>query len=408
MTRLLLLQPLILALGLGAPASLQSQELLVSKVELKGASDPRVARYLTVKVGEALDPETVRSTVLILSATDLFDEVSAEQETEADGSLRLVFKVLETPRLGEVRFVTRTTDAGPDRPVDSSLSKDLLMASGLRTREPFRDRTLVDASTRMTEWLRSHGFPRATIEIEPLPEILESRHPGFTRDVRVRVLQTKREILVSSRIDGWPGALPPPKSPASLGEALTDETVNGWKDSLLGMLFKSAYYRAQIRTESVEGDLVFFVTAGPPFDLKLDLLTLEERGEARKRFEREGISQDTLEETMSAIEADYVRRGYREVEVDFQEVPNPPRATGEFVVRSGALWTLVAAEYQINGALGPPPEDAALEVGRRSRGRRPGFVMRSSSRGTPGLWFPTRNQASRRGPGFFSRSSPDL
>ena len=364
MTRRNLLPNLLVALGLWAPAPTQGQEIVVSRVELQGASDPRVARYLTVKAGDRFDPEAVRSSVLTLAATDLFDEVWAEQETEATGNLRLIFKVVETPRLGELVFVTRSAGVGSDQPVESSLSKELALASGLRAREAFRGGSLLEASNRMTEWLRANGYPRTTLEIEPLPEDVNSKQPGVTRDVRVRLLQAKRETLVSSRIDGWPGGLPAPRSPAKLGDVLTTEKVTEWRDELLSVLWKSAYYRAQIRTESVEGDLVFFVTAGPPFDLKLDVLVPKERDDARKRFEQEGLSQDALEETMSAIEADYVKRGYREVEVDFQEVPNPPRMTGEFVVRSGALWTLAAVEYQTNGAPGPTPDSAKLQAGR--------------------------------------------
>ena len=205
----------------------------VSTIEIQGASDPSVVRYLTVKVGQPGDAEVIRSSVLLLSALNLFDAITVEQEIAADGTLGLVFKVVETPRLGEMRFVTRSMETGLDVPVGSSLSKALERAAGLRTREPFRDKALVDASARMTEWLRANAYPRATIEIEPVQDAVVSRHRGFIRDLRVRVLMPKQETLVSSRIDGWPNTLPVPKSPARLGEALTVERMEEWKQTLL-------------------------------------------------------------------------------------------------------------------------------------------------------------------------------
>jgi outer membrane protein insertion porin family len=294
---------------------------------------------------------------------DLFDEVRVEQEIGPDGSLRLVFTVLETPRLGELRFVTRLSESGSDLPLEPALAKGLNRASGLHAPEPFRDKSLADASVRMTEWLRSQAYPMATIEIELLPAGTESPDAGFIRDVRVRVLQARRETLVSSRIDGWPMTLPAPKSPAQLGDALTAETLNRWKEELLAILWKNAHYRAQVRTESVSGDLVFFVTPGAPFDLKLDLLGEKQKIKARSRFEQEGLSQDAIEETMSAIESDHVKQGYRDVEVDFQEVPNGDRVSGEFVVHLGPKWMVAAVEYQTDGVPSSPQAQGGLTAG---------------------------------------------
>jgi len=138
--------------------------------------------------------------------------------------------------------------------------------------------------------------------------------------------------------------------------------VKAWKDELLAVLWKSAYYRAQIRTESVAGDLVFFVAPGSPFDLKLDLLSDKEKARARARFDQEGLSQDAIEETMSSIEADFVKRGYRDVEVDFQEAPAGSRVIGDFVVRPGAAWVLSAVEYQTDGVSQPKLSPLAVGV----------------------------------------------
>ena len=350
------------ALVLCGPAPALAQKPMVSALEIKGSSDPSVVRYLRVKTGEPSDSEAIRSSVLLLSATDLFDEVSVEQETEPDGTLRLTFKVVETHRLGELLFVTRTAETGPDVPLDSSLAKPLDRASGLRPKASFRDKSLMDASARMTEWLRENAYPRATVEMEPLPERTESRYQGFIRDIKVRVLQAKHETLVSSRIDGWPSALPLPQTPARLGDALTVDALEAWKTELLKILWKNTYYRAQVKTVSVDGDLVFFVSPGLPFDLKLDLLTEKEKAKARSRFEQEGLSQDAIEETMSAIETDYVKRGYRDVDVDFQDVPKGDRATGEFVVRPGPAWIIAAVEYQTDGVTSPRAEGLASGV----------------------------------------------
>ncbi|HQZ15799.1 MAG TPA: POTRA domain-containing protein [Vicinamibacteria bacterium] len=360
MTRRRLRGVLALALLLSAHRAL-AQTPLVSKVEVRGASDSSLAGYVTVKVGAPSDPETIRSSVLLLSAMDLFDQVEVEQEAQSDGSIHLVFHVVETPRVGELMFVTRPAEGLVDVPLPDHLARPLSTVAGLRAGEPFRERSLVEAAARLTQWLRAHAYPKAAVEVEARPPQGQPSTLGVVRDIVVRVLDIRQEALVSSRIDGWPGSLPAPKSPANPGDALTDDTVKAWKDELLAILWKSAYYRAQIRTESVAGDLVFFVAPGSPFDLKLDLLSEKEKARARARFDQEGLSQDAIEETMSAIEADFVKRGYRDVEVDFQETPARGRVTGEFVVRPGAAWVVGAVEYQTDGV--PSPEPSPLSAG---------------------------------------------
>ncbi|MBK5256156.1 MAG: BamA/TamA family outer membrane protein [Vicinamibacteria bacterium] len=350
------------ALAVGSPAPVLAQGSTVSSIEIRGSSDPSLVRHLNAMVGEAFDPEAIRSSVLLLSAMDLFDEVSVEQEIGVDGTLRVVFNVAETPRLGNLRFVTRFRDGDEDVPLDSGLAKALSSAAALRPSVPFRDKARFEASARMTEWLRSNGYPLATIEMEILPEEAVSPRDGFVRDVRVRVMEARAERLASSRIDGWPPSLTPPLSPAKASEVLTRATEEAWKGDLLDILRKNAYYRAEVKTDSVRGDLVFFVTAGLPVDLDLGPLNPKDQLKAKARFAQEGLSQDAIEETISTIESDYVKRGYRNVVVEFQEQRIGERMAGSFVVRSGSEWVLAVAEYRINGVVSAPPW-GALAVG---------------------------------------------
>jgi outer membrane protein insertion porin family len=347
---------LLLAGALSGPVQAQTQVSSalprISAIELTGSSDPTLVRYLPMAVGASADPEAIRSSVLLLSAMDLFDDVQVEQEKVADGTVRLVFSVQQTPRLGDLTFVTRGNEGGPDSRMDSGDARALAQASGLRRGDLFRDGSLADAESRMTTWLRENAYSRARLAIEvAASEDAET----FTKDIRVRILDASREALISARIEGWPSTLVPPPSPGDPGDPLTAENLQGWKESLLRRLWKAGHYRAQIRTESVRGDLVFFVNPGPSYELKLDSLVEKERSAARARFEKEGLSQDAIEETMSAIEADFVKRGYRDVEVDFQEAPRGDRALGDFVVRQGPQWILAAIEYQTDGSPSPRP-----------------------------------------------------
>ena len=338
-----------------------AQRPVVSEVVIQGSSDPTLVRYVTAKAGIPSDPETIRSSVLLLSAMDLFDQIQVEQEPQSDGTLHLVFKVQETPKVGDLIFVTRPAESSVDIPLPPGMARALTAVALLRAGESFRDKSLSDATTRMTEWLRGNAYKRATLEVEPQPEQIGSRQAGFVRDIRIRVIDLRHETLVSSRIDGWPQTVPTPKLPARAGEALTDDTVKAWRNELLAILWKNAHYRAQIRTESVAGDLVFFVTPGAPFDLKLDLLSDKEKSRARSRFEQEGLSQDAIEETMSTIESDFVKRGYRDIEVDFKESPAGSRMIGEFVMRPGSVWVLSSIEYQTDGV--PSPRVSPLSAG---------------------------------------------
>ena len=123
------LRSLLLGVAVLCPALASAQAEapvpVVSGIEIKGASDPTVVRYLSVKVGEPLDGEKLRASVLLLSAMDIFDDVSVEQERESSGATRLTFHVVETPRVGELIFVTPMNGAGPDVPADSSIAKAL-------------------------------------------------------------------------------------------------------------------------------------------------------------------------------------------------------------------------------------------------------------------------------------------
>ncbi len=330
---------------MGAPsgeAFTQSEK--ISSIAITGSSDPSLSRYLKVRVGDPLDPETVRSSVLLLSALDLFDEVSAEQETAEDGGVRLIFRVSEPPHLGSFRFVTRLAPAVPDVLLDPDLAKSLERASGLRPHESLREKTIVDTRSRMTTWLRANAYTRAGIEVEVAPD-----ETSAFRDLQVRVMQPAQETLRSSRIDGWPALRPRPETPARPNTPLTEATLTDWKNTLLKLLWQNSYYRAQIRTESVLGDLVFFVTPGQPFDLKLDALSESEQNRARKRLRDQGLSQDAIEDTVSIIESEFLKLGYREVDVAFQETPAGERRVGEFVVNKGAMWRVASVQYLKEG-----------------------------------------------------------
>ena len=339
---------LTLSVGVWLTAPAVAQTSVVSGVEVRGASTPGLSRHLSVRAGDIYDPEAVRSSVLLLAAMDTFDDISVEQESAPEGTLRVIFKVVETPRLKDLVFVTRLNESSPDTPLPSTLAKSLRQASGLRLSEPFREKTMAEAAKRMTDWLRAHAYPDALVEVAAVAPH-DPAQPASVQDIRVRVLQPKQEVLVSSRIDGWPRGVPTPTNPSSPNKPLTLETLDRWKQSLLDLLHKSAFYRAQIKTESVQGDLVFFVNPGAAYDLKLARLSVKEQDKARSRFAREGLSQDAIDESTSAIESDHVARGDRDVEVDFQESRNGDRATAEFIVRPGSAWVLAAVEYQVDG-----------------------------------------------------------
>src|SRR5436190_17617553 len=138
-----------------------AQAPLVSGVEIKGSSDPALVRYVTVKTGVPSDPETIRSSVLLLSAMDLFDDVEVEEEPQGDGTLHLVFIVRETPKVGTLVFEARSAETSTDMPLPPILIKGLTTAAGLRAGEPFREKSLQEATARMTGWLRANGYKRA-------------------------------------------------------------------------------------------------------------------------------------------------------------------------------------------------------------------------------------------------------
>src|SRR5262249_3765919 len=149
-----------------------------------------------VKTGVVSDPEAIRSSVLLLSALDLFDEIQVVEETQGDGTVRVVFDVVETPKVGELVFVTRSPDSTVDIPLTPVLAKSLQGVAALPAGEPFREKSLTDATARMTDWLHANAYRRAAVEVEAQVGSSGAHPSTGVRDIKVRVSDSRQETLV--------------------------------------------------------------------------------------------------------------------------------------------------------------------------------------------------------------------
>lgn len=354
-----------LATGAALAFLLSSDPPVVRSVRVEGAAEAAVRGSILVRSGEPLDDERVRDSIVLLSATDRFDEVRAEaRATGADGAVDVVFVLRETPLLED-----DVVEGADGSPLPRSLVSDARRAAGLRFGEPIREPRLRDIERRVREHLRAHGYLRA----EPTASLVDPAHRGPGARLRITIARPEQQRLRSVRVANWPPDAPEAPLPKP-GEVLNDANLARWRDRVAEHLRRRGHLRAEVRPESVQGDLVFFVEPGPALDVVIPGLGSKEEGRARDRFVERGLSQETIEETVIAIEEIHRAQGYRDVEVDVREIPRSPRSRLEIEARPGARWIIASVETDGDGApvtpaaagikLGAPWVDAGVEVAR--------------------------------------------
>ncbi|MCI0433719.1 MAG: hypothetical protein L0271_08715, partial [Gemmatimonadetes bacterium] len=107
-------------------------------------------------VGDPLDPETVRQDVNLLSRLGEFSSIDALAELRDDGSVALIYRVVEQPIISEVQVVGNKVIS----------DQDLLGALPLFRRGP-RDDFLIQSSVRIIRQMyRDRGHYLTTVEID--------------------------------------------------------------------------------------------------------------------------------------------------------------------------------------------------------------------------------------------------
>lgn len=348
-------------------ASLRAQiQPLVSSVQVEGTALEKARAYIVIDAGTPLDEERVRETVILLAATDRYDDIRVDTEPDANNSLRVRVRVREAPFLGETIF--RMDDHNDAL---NSLRKEALRSAGLRVGEPLREVRLRDIEARIQTSLRSKGYPK----VEVSAALQDPNHAGEGATLIVAFSRAAKELVRSARVDGWPNGVSPPQLP-KIGASVTDESKKEWEEDLKAALRERGYLRASLRTESVGGDIVFFVNAGTPMAIRLKGLSPKDAAKHQKAFARNGYTQETVEDATAALEEKFRREGFREAEVAITESLEAGKAIAELAPKLGDVWKIAAIETEGDGpvvtpatvgmTLGSPWVDADVAAARAS------------------------------------------
>jgi outer membrane protein insertion porin family len=204
-----------------APPAADAIDRPVSAIRIEGLrhkSEQLVRNQIRTAVGGAYDPEAVRTDVHRIYDLGSFSEVTAELEHQPDGTVAVVYRVIEAPIIAEVQVVGNKVVS----------DQDLLAAAGI-ARGTARDDFQIETAKRAMEAMyreRGHYLAEVTVDESEL----ESSGILFFRIVegpRVRVQAIEFEgnghfgpdelqAIPETRLFGH-GLLPRPRVASILG-----------------------------------------------------------------------------------------------------------------------------------------------------------------------------------------------
>lgn len=241
----------------------------VVSVEVAGSRAPW---ELDTRPGAPLDPKTVRGDVKRLWATGRFEDVRVESNEEP-GGIRLVFRLVEKPRMRVRKVVIDPPTSGVRAPLEPESFVDSLRAQA--------------AAAEVRAQLVAQGYPDATAEAELAP--VDSAHA----DVRIAVNRGKAVRVKDVEFTGELGVKP--KELRKALHATKSKTIlpgiphlwSGWKlrpgyseDAVyadtLGLksaLYRNGYFAARVSPDPPEDGakgarLRFHIDSGPRYAVR--------------------------------------------------------------------------------------------------------------------------------------------
>ncbi len=123
---------------------------------LKQVGEQLVRNQIRTQVGEPYDPLVVKGDVHLIYDLGRFSEVTAELEPQADGTVAVVYRVVEAPIIAEVQVVGNKVIS----------DQDLLAAAGILRGTPRDDFQIESAKGAMEAMYRERGFYLATVAVD--------------------------------------------------------------------------------------------------------------------------------------------------------------------------------------------------------------------------------------------------
>ena len=338
-------------------------EEIVRAVRVEGAQPERLAPFIGIVPGRALDREAVREAVELIFATGRFEDVAVElRRTEGEAGVEVVFRPTPAPLLASVRIEG-------DRVISP---RSAMRTARLRFGEALWPSRLDRAGRDIGLALSRRGYWEALVEPETLPV------PGGAEAV-FRIRAGPRVTVGRADVVGGDPATPlgdlvRPRP----GEVYRREKADEAREKMRRRLADLGHWRAAVEVRETYDpgrgsmSLVFDVSPGRRMRLEARGATLPARllGDVRDLVREGEATSDSLEAGAERIEAHLRGQGHREAIVRATTEEDPAGTTVVYDVQPGPRATVASVELRganpllladLSTQLGRPLVDATVE-----------------------------------------------
>jgi outer membrane protein insertion porin family len=323
-----------------APATAPAQDIddqtladrPVSQVLIRGlnrVTEQEVRNNLRIAAGQPFDAEVVRKDVSTLYRLGHFEEVTAEAELQADGSVHVLYQVSEQAIVRAIQFVGNSLVTDQDLakavPLSAGTPRDdfLLEQSVFRIKELYRDRGNFLAEVTVDETrLRDDGILIFRIVEGPRVRIREIEFVGnasFDSDELGAQIATKPWVFLFRK-----GDLDHDRLIDDVAKLDTFYKDHGYMDVRVDR-------RVELSNDQSEAKVVFVVSEGRQYRLR-NFVVEGAQGQPLKVFSRSQLvdlsiiqrgdpyQKNLIDKTIKAIEQAYQVMGYIDIRVDYNYV----------------------------------------------------------------------------------------
>lgn len=287
----------------------------VRVVKEDGTVVPADAKWISVKVGEPLNPEDVAASIRTLYRTGDYATISAVA-TPVSGGIRLDFVVTEN------LFINRVVITGlKPPPTEASAAGSMQLSLG----QTYREGDVRDAISRLTDTLRDEGLYQAKVAVEKQPhpethqlDVIAHVNPG------PRVHLSNIELLNNTE---YPDGELLKLFKLKTGSELTIARVQSGAERIRKFMEKKDHLSAAVSVR--RGDyneasnslpLTLEVNAGPTVRLTIQGAKFS-KGDLRRLipvYQEASVDADLLEEGKRNLQERMEREGYFDATVDYK------------------------------------------------------------------------------------------
>lgn len=336
------------ALALALAHSASAQPARVHSIRIDGAvsEQERLAPFVELKPGDALDPDRLRHAVGLIYATGLYEDVRIES-TETPEGVDLVVRPMPGPLMTGVRIVG-------DPVIDAS---DVRRLGRLRDGEPLWPERLEAVAKALALHLADIGYLEALVTPDTV------RSPGSAiAQFRVRSgprARVRESTVTSARLVTELGRL----RKLNAGDVWRHSKARDAAEDMRRDLVRRGYWRAKVELEDpydpVTGTVAvnFRVELGPKMkvELKGTAVPGSLRSEVTALVRDNGARNDAVDEAVEHLESALRREGHRTARVRSHEEEQPGEVSIVFESQPGSLTRATRVHIESNLEIVWPP-----------------------------------------------------